>query len=722
MVLCLSFWCATGRASTWTVLIYMAADNDLWDEALDDLAELEEVGSTSEVTVVAQADLRGSTAKRLLVQRDRSRVIRDLGEMDSGDPEALTDFGIWGIIRYPSDHYLLVIWDHGNGWFNEIGAAAGQRAQEPPAITTGVGYDCSSGNSIGVADGELKDALEEIASHLRGGIDVLGFDACSMQLLEVAYEVKDAARILVGSEELVPLDGWPYNDILRVLALNPGLSPEELADLIVETYVDSYQGGSQGTSEVTLSAVDLGQMEELEEGVGDFSEHLLDWASGSLVQQARQDVQSFYMGISPPFLAQDYIDLTHFAQLIRDGSSGELWESASSLAAVLGSSIISNGHTGESVEDAWGLSIWFPEYYLAFVNNHLDYKDLGLAAATSWETFLYKSYGVPDTIPPTVPEISSMGLLSANSFMVRWQESYDLSGVSSYELREVSGLSSLLSDDCEGSTAAWELTGFVQSEGNCHTPSHSYFSHLGEMVTRERLYPSAGGELAFWCCYRGRQGSEFLVLEISADGTNWQPLDSLTGTEPDWVRRNYELSRNAVVGIYIRFRYESDGAPDRWVFLDDIEAVGFGSSRVLSASIEGDFFPVLDRARGQYFCQLRATDSYGNLSSWSEYGAIWVPGLTPPYNYPNPFGAGGTTIQLSIINDQIPMSLKIYDIAGRLIRTLGNEPSNHPTIQASNRIFWDGRDSSGKHVPSGVYSYLVNTGSRRRTGKAVCIR
>lgn len=712
---------ASASASTWTVLVYMAADNSLREEALDDLAELEEVGSTTEVRVVVQIDLRGSTAKRFFVERGGSRLIGDLGDLDSGDPQALADFGIWGVLRYPSDHYMLILWDHGNGWFNELGQAAGYRSQTPPTVPTAIGYDCSSGNSIGVANGELSHALSEVAFHAGRSIDIFGLDACSMQLVEVAYEAKDAAQILVGSEQLVPLDGWPYNEILSVLTSGPHISPEELAGLIVETYVGSYSGGSQGNSEVTLSAVDLSRMQETGEAFEIFTDRLSERANEPFIQYARGEVQTFYMGLYPPFLVEDYIDLTHYARLIGQGSSGELRQAAFSLTYAIDGLVISNGHTGDSLQNACGLAVWYPEAYLSFINNYLDYKDLGLAESTAWEEFLYKSYGVDDTIPPTIPELASIGLFSANSFVVRWEPSYDLSGVSSYELRELFGVSTSFSDDCENDTTPWTLQGFLRSGGSYHSPSHSYFSHQGEMATKEPIDVSSGGEIRFWCCFRGRQSTDFLVVETSRDGANWQALDSLTGTEPDWVEKRYDLSLHAGAPIYVRFRYESDAAPERWVYIDDIEVRNFDRVEVVSSDIETDFYPVMGKEKGIYHYQVRAEDPFGNLSSWCEYGTVQVSGLSTPYSYPNPFGTGGTTIELEVKSEKSKVSLKIYDIAGRLVRTLLDESLATDHLALTTALFWDGENGVGERVAPGVYFYVVSEGSDTRTGKAVCI-
>ncbi len=77
-------------------------------------------------------------------------------------------------------------------------------------------------------------------------------------------------------------------------------------------------------------------------------------------------------------------------------------------------------------------------------------------------------------------------------------------------------------------------------------------------------------------------------------------------------------------------------------------------------------------------------------------------------NYPNPFGAGGTTISFNVERLTCNVSLKVYDLSGRLIRTLADYPSNHRTIQLSNRVVWDGKDNRGSLVASGVYFYRLS--------------
>jgi hypothetical protein len=84
-------------------------------------------------------------------------------------------------------------------------------------------------------------------------------------------------------------------------------------------------------------------------------------------------------------------------------------------------------------------------------------------------------------------------------------------------------------------------------------------------------------------------------------------------------------------------------------------------------------------------------------------------------NYPNP--AYEKTMIRFTIPDNRNVKLDIYDISGRLVRTLANG------IPGAGSYFcvWDGKDASGKAVPGGVYLYTLKVGSYTQTRKLLLI-
>ncbi|RLE43534.1 hypothetical protein DRJ19_02465 [Candidatus Woesearchaeota archaeon] len=376
----------------WTILVYLDADNDLNDAGNEDLfVEMQSIGSSDNVNVIVQIDNLytndPSTCRRYYVAQGNCVLLEDLGEVDMGDPQTLADFGIWGISNYPADHYLLIIWDHGNGWYKE--------GDEPVKACCS---DWSSGNRIEVANGELAIALSQIASYLGRKIDIVGFDACLMGMIEVMYECKDYADIMIGSEEIIPGDGWPYDDWLNELINTAGgnMTPSELSTEIVEAYCASYSGGSQGYASATLSAVNLGaSFTNLIDKVDIFAEELIsNWAMYQAeIQAARTAVQEY----TDP----DNVDLYHFAQLVKGSTAGSLQSAAEDLMNSFASVVLANCYTGSGLENSHGIAIYYP---CDPANYDSTYEQLGFAA-TAWNEFIQ---GV-EIFPPPINLVAGDG-------------------------------------------------------------------------------------------------------------------------------------------------------------------------------------------------------------------------------------------------------------------------------------------------------------------------
>ncbi|MCK4352621.1 T9SS type A sorting domain-containing protein [candidate division WOR-3 bacterium] len=82
-------------------------------------------------------------------------------------------------------------------------------------------------------------------------------------------------------------------------------------------------------------------------------------------------------------------------------------------------------------------------------------------------------------------------------------------------------------------------------------------------------------------------------------------------------------------------------------------------------------------------------------------------------NYPNPFNE--TTV--ISVKCQVPnASLKIYDLAGRLVKSFQLN-TNHLPLTAA--VSWDGKDRFGKQVPSGIYFYRLSTKGVSASGREV---
>ena len=363
----------------WTVMVYLAADNDLESVGINDINEMEMVGSSSNVKIVVQADrIPGydisnsdwTNTRRYYITQDsdpmqiNSQLIgSDLGELNMGDPETLIDFASWATTSYPAKKYLLVIWNHGGGF------------RSPAYTTKDIAWDDTSGGDR-ITMPELEDALSAISAQMGKNIDIVGMDACLMAMTEVAYQIKDHANILVASEENEPGDGWPYDTILAQLAANPTMSSKQLAVDIVNKYIYSYP-----SNEVTHSAIDLSYMDTLSSQVSDLAETIM---SDTLTPK---DVYINTAYSSQYYGDPDFIDLCDFCNKIFYYSNNLEVKTIALIVqqTLLNFTVINSGCNGWSVSNSKGLSIYFPWYY-AYNSN--KYNSTNFARDTFWDEML----------------------------------------------------------------------------------------------------------------------------------------------------------------------------------------------------------------------------------------------------------------------------------------------------------------------------------------------
>ena len=85
---------------------------------------------------------------------------------------------------------------------------------------------------------------------------------------------------------------------------------------------------------------------------------------------------------------------------------------------------------------------------------------------------------------------------------------------------------------------------------------------------------------------------------------------------------------------------------------------------------------------------------------------------------PNPFSILAT-IHINYANQSTGMAVKIYDIAGRIAKEFSFPAVSCPR---NRDILWDGRNDSGKILPSGVYFVELKSGDYTETKKLVLLK
>ncbi len=354
----------------WAFLGYLAADNNLSDAGMEDIREMCDVGASKYAHVGVEIDTRGiydGSIRYEISEPDwlghaRRIVIERLPEQDSGDPESFRKFVRWGTRRFRAQNYIVDMWNHGSGF------------RSP---RRDIGYD-DFGSSLDMP--ELADALRRAGINSRHKIAILGFDACLMNMIEVVNHFENYAEIIVGSQETEPGDGWPYDDLMRLL--KRPISKQNLAAGIVKTYIKYYRG--IGTSNVTQSAVDVGRTRAAVTAVhvlGRLLANNFDRYDTTL-QRIRLEAQQFHMA--------DYVDLIHIADLIsRRINHPAIVNAAGRVIQTTKAAIIASGKYGNTVRNAHGLSIWFPAQRSLYYQFRAKYLNLRCNTPNSgWVRFL----------------------------------------------------------------------------------------------------------------------------------------------------------------------------------------------------------------------------------------------------------------------------------------------------------------------------------------------
>ena len=99
--------------------------------------------------------------------------------------------------------------------------------------------------------------------------------------------------------------------------------------------------------------------------------------------------------------------------------------------------------------------------------------------------------------------------------------------------------------------------------------------------------------------------------------------------------------------------------------------------------------------------------------------------LTNVLNFPNPFESS-TKIRYKLSKSVDEVIIYIFNLAGKLVRTLEGETSGTSVAKEYNDITWDGRNDLGEQVNNGLYPYkitaMLNGRKVSEKGKAVRMR
>ncbi len=597
--------------SNWGVFLYINGDNSLSPLVDTVLAQLKST-QVKNISATVLVDYLTDESQFYKLDKTGLHFLYRKGEIDMGDYNTLVDFVRESKSFVSADRYALVIWGHGNGWREKLQA---------------VSKDRSSGNSIGVAGGELKKAFEEIKKIIGKKISIVIFDACVMGIMEVACEIKDAVEVMIASESLFVSSGIPYDILLNAMDRHASLSTEEVATYIVDEVSSYYK--SKGITQY-ISAICLLQLNSF---ISRFNT-LLEKDNISILKDARKESKEFSIESGYP----DYVDMLSFLKNIKDEEAMESINKVIIYAYPVG-----------------GIGIWFPLNYLSFKYAYKEYKKLLWDTLCKWTQFLYRFYGIDD-VPPRI-DTSFMVRIKDNLVELQWRPADDFA-LKGYRVVEAVGKGRFL-------TPVIDENNFVLNKAEIREGKLRFGADCSALL-KQKISKSFFLEFEYNSFLSESYDVETMMLEkdgfyieVSKDGVEWERIDSITFKSFSWQKRNLIFQTDQPV--YLKFEFikkipYEGGLEIRNVFIDTL-------------SINSIFYEIenkkilFGKKRGKYYYFVCAEDSVGNRSNYI-YKTVYIKNYTSPYTMPSPFRNKAKLI-LDYPGDKADVF--IYSITGKLL-------------------------------------------------------
>lgn len=243
----------------WNYILYMAADNNLERFAIKNLHEIKSVLNGKDVNVIVLLDRAAgydktegnwTTTRILELSHDSSLeedCLLELGELDTASPKTLADFLDFCKEYYPANRTILNIWSHGFGVYPDCKIPNTSRSLISDYAT---GY--SKEDAMKIID--FCSVIRSYCEKYQEKIDILQFDCCYMQMIEILWELNSFVDYIVGSECELPANGGNYEDFTKILCSQTESETAWYAQLIIDLFQKKYENMLVSCS---YSAVDM---------------------------------------------------------------------------------------------------------------------------------------------------------------------------------------------------------------------------------------------------------------------------------------------------------------------------------------------------------------------------------------------------------------------------------------------------------------------------------
>jgi photosystem II stability/assembly factor-like uncharacterized protein len=212
------------------------------------------------------------------------------------------------------------------------------------------------------------------------------------------------------------------------------------------------------------------------------------------------------------------------------------------------------------------------------------------------------------------------------------------------------------------------------------------------------------------------------ILKTEDGGETWRKTDS--GTQETIYSVGFKNEYEGWAGTESGLRYTIDGG-ETWYgvplrykhgLIRNIEFDESGNGYAYTLSPKDDAFPGIKRIIPGGYNLLLCFKAGSNWVNNNQDNELNIKDMKLEPNYPNPFNLH------TKIGYQLPesgsVSLKVYNIQGRLVRTLLDEVKK----AGEYNVFWDGSTDNDSEVTSGIYIYKLQKRGQVKTRKMVVLK
>lgn len=362
-------------------LIYMAGDNNLERFGIQNIRELQEIGSSEKCNILVLFDRsegydrtedNWTNTKLFLISKNPKTMnddcIYDFEELDMTSVDSLYNFLELVNTYFPAKNTILDLWSHGRGVYPD-GIISRSIIED---------YTTGYGSTMMMSINDLANCIKKFEDISKKKIDIIFFDACYMQMIEICYQLKDLTDYILGAETSIPGIGSNYKKIANFLT-NNDFSIRELAEFFLSATSLS------SSSDYSYSLIDTSQIDTFLYYFNNFCEELMNYSNYYEIIEKR---------INMTKVATVYPEFTDLYEFI---SNFENIDGQNILLQSLSRLIVKSNSIGTFVDKTKGIGINFPyeESEICFYKSEdTNYEILDFYNDTYFDEFLLKVWAV----------------------------------------------------------------------------------------------------------------------------------------------------------------------------------------------------------------------------------------------------------------------------------------------------------------------------------------